>query len=135
MSGNNISSIFDTDAGTTVTFTHISMVNGNTPGYGAAINAQGNLVLISTTMSNNTASLNGGAVAVNGSLVISGATFADNVSGGGNAASDLGLSGNVPADKKKSSLHVVLSENLKKIESVRIVGAIVVGERELLAIG
>ena len=88
--GGGISALFTADPGTVVTFSHISLNNGNTPGYGGAIQSQGSLVLISTTLANNYAGLNGGAVALNGALYISGSTFINNTAGVNGGALSVG---------------------------------------------
>ena len=81
VSGDENSNIFITDPGTVVTLTRINMVDGKTSGFGGAVNAGGDLVLIGTRMTNNVASFNGGAVAMNGSLIVSGSTFISNTAG------------------------------------------------------
>jgi len=61
--------------------------------------------------------------------------IANGVSSGGDATRDIRLGGYVLADKEERRFHVVLGEHVKKMQRVRIVGAVVVGERELLGVG
>ena len=56
---------------------------------------------------------------------------ADNVAGLDDFAGDFRTLPHIASNQKKSRVHVVLGENFQQAQRVRIVGAVVVGQRDL----
>ena len=56
---------------------------------------------------------------------------ADGVAGFGDVASNVGALLHVASDQEKSGMNLVLGQDLQQTQSVRVVGAVVVGECDL----
>lgn len=57
--------------------------------------------------------------------------IADDVTGVDNLAGEIGALLDIASDEKESRLNLVFGEDFEQAQSVRVVGAIVVGESEL----
>ena len=58
----------------------------------------------------------------------------NDVAGLSDGAGDFRMLSDVTSDEEKSCVHVVFGEDVEKAQSVRVVGAVVVGEGELAGV-
>ncbi len=86
VSGNNASRVFNIAAGSAVTISNLSIINGKAEGSGGGISNAGSLELLNSTISDNTAvytgttsgNANGGGISNSGTLTIQTATIRNN---------------------------------------------------------
>lgn len=89
LSGNNLSSIFQVDAGAIASITGLSATQGNSNGNGGGISNAGSLTLTNVTVSDSVATEDGGGIYSSGSLTVNSSTLSGNTAsanGGGVSA-------------------------------------------------
>jgi hypothetical protein len=89
LSGNNLSSVFQVDAGAIASITSLSATQGNSSGNGGGISNAGSLTLTNVAISNSVATENGGGIYSSGTLTVDSSTLSGNTSsanGGGVSA-------------------------------------------------
>jgi len=88
LSGNNLSSVFQVDAGAIASITGLSATLGNSSGNGGGIGNAGSLTLTNVTVSDSVAAEDGGGIYSSGSLTVNSSVLSGNTAGanGGGAA-------------------------------------------------
>jgi hypothetical protein len=88
LSGNNLSSVFQVDAGAIAAITSLSATQGNSSGNGGGISNAGSLTLTNVAISNSVAAEDGGGIYSSGSLTMISSTLSGNTASanGGGAA-------------------------------------------------
>jgi hypothetical protein len=88
LSGNNLSSVFQVDAGAIASISGLSATLGSSSGNGGGISNAGSLTLTNVTVSDSMAAEEGGGIYSSGSLTVNSSTLSGNTAGanGGGAA-------------------------------------------------
>ncbi len=93
ISGNNLSGVFQVDAGASAGITGLTVTQGNSAGNGGAINNAGSLRLGDMAVTNSVAADDGGGIYSSGKLGLSASTLSGNTAGGnGGGAATTGTS-------------------------------------------
>ena len=93
LSGNNLSSIFQGDAGAVAAIAGLSVSEGNSAGNGGAITNAGSLTLSNVVVTNSIAAEDGGGIYNTGSLTVNSSEISGNIAtGNGGGAATTGIS-------------------------------------------